>query len=33
LTLIEHAPEVSAEDIKAKTGAKFIVSPDLKPME
>jgi 3-oxoacid CoA-transferase subunit B len=30
LTLIELAPDVSLEEIQAKTAAKFTVSPDLK---
>ncbi len=30
LTLIELAPEVSLEEVTAKTAAKFTVSPDLK---
>jgi 3-oxoacid CoA-transferase subunit B len=30
LTLIELAPEVSLEEVAAKTAAKFTVSPDLK---
>jgi len=33
LILIEHADGVSVEDIKAKTGAPFIVSESLKVME
>jgi 3-oxoacid CoA-transferase len=33
LTLLEHAPGVSVDEIKQKTGAKFIVSDNLKPME
>jgi len=33
LTLLEHAPGVSVEDIRAQTEASFTVSPDLKPME
>ena len=33
LTLIEHAPGVTVEDIKAKTEASFTVSPNLKPMD
>lgn len=33
LTLIEHAPGVSVEEIRAKTEAKFKVSENLKPME
>ncbi len=32
LTLIEHAPDTSVEEIKAKTGAPFAVSPNLKPI-
>lgn len=33
LTLIEHAEGVSVDDIKAKTGAPFIVSPKLTVMQ
>lgn len=33
LTLIEHAPGVSVDDIKEKTGAPFHVSSELKPMD
>ena len=33
LTLLEHAPGVTIEDIKAKTEAPFVVSDDLKEME
>lgn len=33
LTLLEHAPGVSVEDIRAVTEAPFKVSSDLKPME
>ena len=32
LVLIEHAEGVSVEEIRAKTAAPFVVSPDLKPM-
>jgi 3-oxoacid CoA-transferase subunit B len=32
LTLVEHAEGVSVEEIKAKTGARFQVSPELRPM-
>ena len=33
LTLLEHAEGVSVDDIKAKTGAPFKVSPDLCVMQ
>jgi 3-oxoacid CoA-transferase B subunit len=33
LTLIEHAPRVSVDEIRAQTEANFIVSPDLKSMD
>lgn len=33
LTLIEHAEGVTVEQIKEKTGAPFIVSPDLRQMQ
>ena len=33
LTLIEHAPGVSIDDIKSKTEASFKISPNLKEME
>ncbi|MDA0713269.1 MAG: CoA transferase subunit B [bacterium] len=33
LTLIEHAPDVSIETIKQKTGSPFIVSPHLKSID
>lgn len=33
LLLIEHAEGVSVDDIKAKTGAPFRVSKDLRPMQ
>ncbi len=33
LTLIEHAEGVSVEEIKAKTGAPFAVSPNLRSMQ
>lgn len=33
LTLIEHAEDVSVDDIVAKTDAPFRISPNLKPME
>ncbi len=32
LTLLEHAPGVSVEEIQKKTEAKLIVSPNLKPI-
>ncbi|MBK5145685.1 CoA transferase subunit B [Budviciaceae bacterium BWR-B9] len=32
LVLTEHAPEVSVEDIKAKTDAEFVVDEQLKPI-
>ncbi|MFQ3586853.1 MAG: CoA transferase subunit B [Fimbriimonadaceae bacterium] len=32
LTLIELAPDVSLEEVRAKTAAEFAVSPDLRPM-
>jgi 3-oxoacid CoA-transferase B subunit len=32
LTLIEHAPGVSVDDIKKQTGASFAVAIDLKPI-
>lgn len=33
LTLVEHAEDVTVEEIKSKTEAPFNVSPNLKPME
>lgn len=33
LLLKEHAPDVTLEEIKAKTGGSFSVSPDLRPIE
>lgn len=30
LTLLEHAPGVTVDEIRAKTAASFKVSPDLK---
>ena len=33
LVLIGYDPESSIEEIKAKTGAPFEISPDLKPIE
>ena len=33
MTLIEHAENVTLEDIKAVTTAEYSVSPDLKVME
>lgn len=33
LTLVELAPEVTVEEVREKTNAKFDVSPDLKSME
>ena len=33
MTLIEHAADVSVDEIKEKTSAPFEVSPDLKPIE
>lgn len=32
LTLIELAPDVSLEEVRAKTAAEFVVAPDLRPM-
>jgi 3-oxoacid CoA-transferase len=33
LTLIEHAEGVTVDEIKAKTGAPFVVSDNLIPMQ
>lgn len=33
LVLIEHAPGVSVEEIRSKTGAAFEVSPHLQEMQ
>jgi 3-oxoacid CoA-transferase subunit B len=32
MTLIEHAPDLSVDDIRAATGCSFLVSRDLKPV-
>ena len=32
LTLVEHREGVSVDEIRARTGAEFRVSPDLKVM-
>jgi len=33
LTLIEHAEDVTVDEIRAKTGAAFAVSPNLRVMQ